>query len=71
MAADKGASPAQLALAWVMAQGEDIVSIPGTKRIKYLEQNAAALDVTLTPAELTRLSDAMPVGSAVGERYPS
>lgn len=70
MAESKGCTPAQLALAWVMAQGEDIVPIPGTKRIKYLEQNAGALEVTLTPEEIAQLSDAMPVGAAIGERYP-
>lgn len=69
MAADKGCTPSQLALAWVMAQGEDIVSIPGTKRIAYLEQNVGSLDVTLTPDEVAYLSDVMPVGAAIGERY--
>lgn len=70
MAEAKGCTPSQLALAWVMAQGEDIVPIPGTKRIKYLEQNVAALEVTLTPEEIAHLSDALPIGAAVGERYP-
>lgn len=70
LAEAKGCTPSQLALAWVMAQGEDIVPIPGTKRIKYLEQNVAALEVTLTPEEIAHLSDALPIGAAVGERYP-
>lgn len=70
MAEAKGCTPSQLALAWVMAQGEDIIPIPGTKRIKYLEQNVAALEVTLTPEEIAHLSDALPIGAAVGERYP-
>jgi aryl-alcohol dehydrogenase-like predicted oxidoreductase len=70
LAEAKGCTPSQLALAWVMAQGEDIIPIPGTKRIKYLEQNVAALEVTLTPEEITHLSDALPIGAAVGERYP-
>lgn len=70
LAEAKGCTPSQLALAWVMAQGEDIIPIPGTKRIKYLEQNVAALEVTLTPEEIAHLSDALPIGAAVGERYP-
>lgn len=70
MAAAKGCTPAQIALAWVMAQGEDIVPIPGTKRIKYLEQNVAALDVTLTPEDIAQLNEALPLGAAIGERYP-
>lgn len=70
LAEARGCTPSQLALAWVMAQGEDIIPIPGTKRIKYLEQNVAALEVTLTPEEIAHLSDALPIGAAVGERYP-
>ncbi|QPC83420.1 aldo/keto reductase [Phototrophicus methaneseepsis] len=70
MAAAKGCTPAQIALAWVMAQGEDIVPIPGTKRIKYLEQNVAALNVTLTPEDIAQLNEALPLGAAIGERYP-
>jgi aryl-alcohol dehydrogenase-like predicted oxidoreductase len=70
MAADKGVKAGQLALAWVLAQGEDIVPIPGTKRRTYLEENIAAADVTLTPAELDRMSQALPVGAAAGDRYP-
>jgi len=67
----KGCTPSQLALAWVLAQGEDIVPIPGTKRVKYLDENLAALDVVLTPAELAQIDAIFPVGSASGERYPA
>jgi aryl-alcohol dehydrogenase-like predicted oxidoreductase len=70
MAASKGVLPAQLALAWVLARGEDIVPIPGTKRVKYLEQNAGADDVTLTREELAKLDAVLPVGAASGTRYP-
>jgi len=69
VAAEVGVTPAQLALAWVLAQGDDIVPIPGTKRVRYLEENAAAAEIQLTPLELTRLADAVPKGSAAGERY--
>jgi aryl-alcohol dehydrogenase-like predicted oxidoreductase len=67
MAADKGITPAQLALAWVLAQGEDIVPIPGTKRRSYLEQNAAAVDIELSADELAQVGAA--VGSPAGDRY--
>jgi aryl-alcohol dehydrogenase-like predicted oxidoreductase len=70
MANDKGCTPAQLALAWVLAQGEDVVPIPGTKRRKYLEDNLGALDVELTDAELARINDILPPGAAQGTRYP-
>jgi aryl-alcohol dehydrogenase-like predicted oxidoreductase len=70
MAAEKGIAPSQLALAWVLAQGDDIVPIPGTKRRTYLEQNHAALFVTLTPDELSRLDAIAPQGAASGARYP-
>jgi aryl-alcohol dehydrogenase-like predicted oxidoreductase len=70
LAAEKGATPGQVALAWVMAQGDDIVPIPGTKRIAYLEENVAAVDLELTQDELDRLADAFPLGAAAGERYP-
>lgn len=70
LAAEKGCTPSQLALAWVLAQGEDLVPIPGTKRVKYLEENLGALDVGLTPDDLARIGAAFPVGAAVGERYP-
>ena len=71
MAADKGCTPAQLALAWVLAQGEDIVPIPGTKRRKYLDDNLDALDVTLTQADLARIDEILPPGAATGTRYPA
>jgi aryl-alcohol dehydrogenase-like predicted oxidoreductase len=70
IAKQKGCTPAQLALAWVLAQGEDIVPIPGTKRRKYLEENAGALDVQLTPEDLRRIEEVAPHGAAAGERYP-
>jgi aryl-alcohol dehydrogenase-like predicted oxidoreductase len=69
MAAAKGCTPAQLALAWLVAQGDDIAPIPGTKRTKYLEQNAAALDVALSTEDLARLDELLPIGSAAGARY--
>ena len=69
LATEKGCTPAQVALAWVMAQGEDIVPIPGTKHRKYLEENAAAIDVTLTPEDLRRIDEIAPKGVAAGERY--
>jgi aryl-alcohol dehydrogenase-like predicted oxidoreductase len=70
IAEEKGVTPSQLALAWVLHQGDDIVPIPGTKRVKYLEENAAAADITLTPEDLARIDEAAPVGSTAGERYP-
>jgi aryl-alcohol dehydrogenase-like predicted oxidoreductase len=70
MAAAKGIKAGQLALAWVLAQGEDIVPIPGTKRRTYLEENIAAAAVTLTPAELDQIGKALPLGIAAGDRYP-
>lgn len=69
MAQEKGCTPAQLALAWVLAQGEDIVPIPGTKRRTYLEDNLGALDVMLTEADLTRIDAVLPPGAATGTRY--
>jgi aryl-alcohol dehydrogenase-like predicted oxidoreductase len=71
MAAAKRCRPSQLALAWVLAQGEDIVPIPGTKRRNYLEENVGALDVTLGRADLDRLDAVMPRGAAAGLRYPA
>jgi len=65
----KGVKPGQLALAWVLAKGEDLVPIPGTKRRKYLEENAAAADIKLTPAEVTELEAACPQSEIAGERY--
>ncbi len=70
LAEAKGYSPAQLALAWVMAQGEDIVPIPGTKRRTYLEENLNAVNVHWAPEELARLDQALPQGVAAGNRYP-
>jgi aryl-alcohol dehydrogenase-like predicted oxidoreductase len=70
IAAAHRCTPAQIALAWVLAQGEDIVPIPGTKHRRYLEQNAAAVDVELSPDEIRRLSQAFPPGAAAGTRYP-
>lgn len=69
IAADKGVTAAQLALAWVLAQGEDLVPIPGTRRIATLEQNAAAADIVLTPDDLARIEAVFPRGAAAGERY--
>jgi aryl-alcohol dehydrogenase-like predicted oxidoreductase len=66
----KGCTPAQLALAWLLAQGEDIVPIPGTKRRRYLEENVGALDVRLTPEELAKIDTILPPGAAAGPRYP-
>ena len=69
MAQEKGCTTAQLALAWVLAQGEDIVPIPGTKHVKYLDQNIGALDVELSDEDLKRLDAILPPGAAAGERY--
>jgi aryl-alcohol dehydrogenase-like predicted oxidoreductase len=69
IAAEKGVTPAQLALAWVLHQGEDIVPIPGTKRVRYLEENVAAVDVALSKEDLARIEAAFPKGAIVGERY--
>jgi aryl-alcohol dehydrogenase-like predicted oxidoreductase len=69
MAADKGCSAGQLALAWVMAQGDDVVPIPGTKRRAYLEENVGACDVTVTDEDKKRLDEIAPVGVAAGGRY--
>ena len=70
MAASKGCTPSQLALAWVLAQGEFIVPIPGTKRLKYLEENNAAVDIELTASDLEALEAVAPRGAAAGDRYP-
>ena len=69
IAAEKGVTPAQLALAWVLRQGEDIVPIPGTKHVRYLEDNVAAVDVELSRDDLARIEAAFPKGAAVGARY--
>jgi aryl-alcohol dehydrogenase-like predicted oxidoreductase len=70
MAATKKCKPAQLALAWVLAQGDDIVPIPGTKRRKYLEENLGALEVKLTKEDLRRIDEVFPPAAAAGDRYP-
>jgi aryl-alcohol dehydrogenase-like predicted oxidoreductase len=70
LASKKGCTLAQLALAWVLGQGDDIVPIPGTKRVKYLEDNMGAVDVSLTPQELTEIDKLFPIGAAAGTRYP-
>ena len=69
IANNKGCKPSQLALAWVLAQGEDIVPIPGTKRRQYLEENAAASDIVLTPEDLQQINEISPQGVAAGGRY--
>ena len=69
MAREKGCTTAQLALAWVLAQGDDIVPIPGTKRVRYLDENIGALEVKLTDEELRRLDEILPPGAASGQRY--
>ncbi|RYE02778.1 MAG: aldo/keto reductase [Sphingomonadales bacterium] len=71
MAAAKACTPSQLALAWVLAQGEDLVPIPGTKRRKYLEENVGAFDVVLSAADLARIDAVIPPGAASGTRYPA
>ena len=70
MAAARNVSAGQLALAWVLAQGRDLVPIPGTKRIAFLEENLGALDITLDPAELARIDAVFPPDAAAGARYP-
>jgi aryl-alcohol dehydrogenase-like predicted oxidoreductase len=70
IARQKKCTPAQLALAWLLAQGDDVVPIPGTKRRQYLEQNADAVRVTLAREELERINQALPRGAAAGQRYP-
>jgi aryl-alcohol dehydrogenase-like predicted oxidoreductase len=69
MAKEKKCTPGQLALAWVLAQGDDIVPIPGTKHRKYLEENVGALDVHFSPEELQEISEVFPPGAAAGTRY--
>ncbi len=70
IADEKGVKPGQLALAWVLAQGDDIVPIPGTKHMKYLEENIASADIKLTEEDLQRLDEAAPKGGTFGSRYP-
>ena len=71
IATEKKVTPSQLALAWVMSRGDDVVPIPGTKRRRYLEENVGAARVRLTPDDLRRIEAAAPPGAAVGERYPA
>jgi aryl-alcohol dehydrogenase-like predicted oxidoreductase len=70
VAADKGVTPGQLALAWVLAQGPDVVPIPGTRRVSYLEENVAATEILLSTEDLARIDAAAPTGAASGDRYP-
>ena len=71
IADEKGVTPSQLALAWVLSRGDDVVPIPGTKRRQYLEENAGAADVQLTSEELQRIESAFPKGATAGDRYPN
>lgn len=70
IAKEKGCTPSQLALAWLLAQANDLVPIPGTKRIKYLEENAAAVGIKLSAQDLKRIDEAIPAGAVAGARYP-
>ena len=69
LAGEKGCTAGQLALAWVLAQGSDIVPIPGTKRVRYLEENTGALEVVLSAEDLATIEAAVPAGAVVGDRY--
>jgi aryl-alcohol dehydrogenase-like predicted oxidoreductase len=69
LAAERDATPGQVALAWVLSRGDDVVPIPGTKRVRYLEENAAAVDLELTDDDLRRLDETFAVGAAAGDRY--
>ena len=71
IAAEKGCTPSQLVLAWLLAQGPEVIPIPGTKRKSRVDENVGALEVPLDPADVQRISDAVPVGSAAGLRYPA
>lgn len=71
IAKDKNATTAQISIAWLLAQGEDIIPIPGTKRIDRLEENIKALDISLSKGDLQKINDAAPVGAAAGTRYPA
>jgi aryl-alcohol dehydrogenase-like predicted oxidoreductase len=71
VADEVGCTPVQLALAWLLHQGLDVVPIPGTKHVRYLEENAVATEISLTPAQLEALDAAMPAGAAAGDRYPA
>jgi aryl-alcohol dehydrogenase-like predicted oxidoreductase len=70
LASDKHCTPGQLAIAWLLNQGNDIIPIPGTRRIKYLEENVQAADLVLSAADLAAINAALPLGAAAGERYP-
>ena len=70
LASKKGCTPSQLALSWLLHQGDDLAPIPGTKRVKYLEENVGAVDVTLTPDDLRKIDEIAPKGVAAGTRYP-
>ncbi len=70
IAEEAGHSPVQVALAWLLQQGDDLAPIPGTKRVRYLEENAAAADIELSEEQLAALDEALPVGAAAGDRYP-
>jgi aryl-alcohol dehydrogenase-like predicted oxidoreductase len=71
IARSKGVTPAQLAIAWILSQGDDIVPIPGSKSIRHFEENIAAVDIELTPSELATIDEVAPKGVAAGDRYPS
>ena len=71
IADDVGCTPVQLALAWLLHQGDDVVPIPGTKRVRYVEENAEAAEISLSADHLGALDEALPVGVAAGERYPA
>lgn len=71
LAAEKGCTSSQLAIAWVLAQGEDVITIPGTKRIKYLEENIASENIQLTSNDLQDIETIMPAGIVSGTRYPA
>ena len=70
LAEQKGCTPAQLALAWVLARGDDVVAIPGTRRVERLDENAAAVDLTLTGDELAEIDEVIPRDLVAGTRYP-
>jgi len=69
VAAEIGVTPAQAALAWLLGQGDDVLPIPGTKRVSYLEENVGAADIQLTPEQLQRLAAAVPPDQVAGDRY--
>jgi len=71
IAKEKSCTPAQLTLAWLFAQGDDVVAIPGTRYMERLQENLGALEVVLTESDLARIDEAVPAGSAAGTRYPA